>query len=148
MVLAQTGVPGPRSQQVRCGPLGKSLQQGKQRSLMSSCVSCPRLSCCSAASGSMPASLLQLPKDWPGGAHRASSSLPRYPNVPSYLSVPFCHGAVHREGKDWQEEDREIESERLLTGYFSTPRKAQFFPIGGGALSLTPMPQTQISHQH
>lgn len=26
--------------------------------------------------------------------------LPRYPNIPSYLSVPLCHGAVHREGKD------------------------------------------------
>lgn len=92
MALAQTGIPGPMSQQVRCGPLGKSLQQGKQRSLMPSCVSCPQLSCCSAAFGSMPASLLQLPKDRPGGAHRASSLSQGTPTFLLTLVSPFVMG--------------------------------------------------------
>lgn len=30
-----------------------------------------------------------------------------HPHTPSYLGVPFIHRAVHREGNDWEEKERE-----------------------------------------
>lgn len=87
------------------------------------------LQCCLWPNASLPPAAAQgLARRCPQGI----LPLPRYPNVSSYLSVSFCHGAVHREGKDWKEEDREIESEGLLTGLFLYIKESLVLPYWGG----------------
>lgn len=103
------------------------------------------LQCCLWLYASLPPAAAQgLARRCPQGI----LPLPRYPSIPSYLSVPFCHGAVHREGKDWKEEDREIESEGLLTGLFLHTKESPVLPYwgGGGGHSHSPS-QYSLLHQ-
>lgn len=85
MVLAQTGVPGPRSQQVRCGPLGKITAAGQAEIFdVFLCKLSPAqlLQCCLWLYASLPPAAAQ------GLARRCPQGILPSPKVPQRSFLP------------------------------------------------------------